>query len=197
MSAPDLPPHLRADDGPDPEAEAVVSALASLFGHPRWTITTEREAEWVMSKLAAASREIAETEQLAADYRQRIDEWLADRTRRARATSDWADAHLCRWWQREVEASGGKVLSRKLPSGRVSSMAGRLEWQVVDEQAAITALSHEGMDELVVTKLAGVQALAKALTADEPNGRAITPDGGVVPGLVVVRRPRTYKATPS
>ncbi len=196
MSAPDLPPHLTAADGPDEEAERVVSALAAIWGAQRWRITDERSAEFVMAKLKAADAEIGDAEALAADYRARIDDWLADRTRRARATHEWADAHLTRWWQEEVEANP-KTLSRKLPSGKVSSTAGRIDWQVVDEEAAIRALADEGLDELVVTKLAGVQALGKALTVDEPNGRVVTADGGVVPGIVIVRKPRTYKATPS
>lgn len=198
MSAPDVPPHLYGAEGVDEEAERVVAALATIFGAPRWQITDDRTAEWVMSRLAAATAEVEAAEVEAAEYRQRIDEWLADRTRRARATAEWADAHLRRWWQGEVEASGEKVLSRKLPSGKVGSTAGRLEWQVLDEAAAVRALAdEEDLDGLIVTKLAGVQALAKALVVDEAGGRAVTPGGTVVPGIVVVRKPRTYKATPA
>lgn len=197
MSAPDLPPHLVTGDGPDEEAEQVVAALAAIFGVPRWRPTTDREAEWLMAKLAAASSEIAESEAFAAEYRQRIDDWLADRTRRARATSAWAEAHLTRWLA-DLHAADPKTKSRKLPSGKVTSTEGRLEWTVADEAAAVRALAdEEDLDGLVVTKLAGVRDLAAALMADEANGRAVTPSGTVVPGIVVRRKDRTYKATPS
>lgn len=197
MSAPDLPPHLLAGDGPDEEAERVVSALARLFGVPPWRITDERTAEWVMAKLRAATREVDDAEVLAAEYRARIDDWLEDRTRRARATSAWATAHLERWLA-DLHAADPKTKSRKLPSGKVTSTEGRLEWTVADEAAAVRALAdEEDLDGLVVTKLAGVRDLAAALMADEANGRAVTPSGTVVPGIVVRRKDRTYKATPS
>lgn len=192
----DLPPHLLAGDGPDPEAEAVVSALAQLFGAPRWSITNDREAEWCASKLRAAAGEIADAEQLAAEYRARIDRWLDERTRRARATAAWATAHLERWG-RELHAADPKIKSRALPSGKVSSREGALEWRVVDEEAAIRILADEGLDELVVSKVAGVTALKAALRPDEATQRAFTPDGTVVEGLEVVRRPRTWSVKPS
>lgn len=196
MTAPDLPPHLVADDGPDPEAEAVVGALAALFGQPRWSIDSDRTAEWVMAKLRAAQGEVADAEALAAEYRQRIDDWLADRTRRARATSAWAEHHLTRWLA-DLHAADEKVKSRKLPSGKVTSTEGRVEWVVEDEDAALRWAADQGYDDLVATTLVGPQKLAARLTPHEPTGRALTEDGEVAAGITIRRKPRTYKASPS
>lgn len=198
MTAPDLPPHLHGLEEPvvDEEAEAVVSAIARLWGAQPWRITDERTAEWVGSKLAGAAREVDEAEVLAAEYRARIDAWLEDRTRRARATSAWASAHLERWG-RERHAADPKVLSFSLPSAKVSSRKGALDLVVVDEQAAIRTLADEGLDDLVVSKLAGVAALKAALTLDETTGRAVTPDGTVVDGLAVNRKERTWTVKPA
>lgn len=197
MTTPDLPPHVLASDGVDEEAEAVVSALARLWGAPPWRITDDRTAEWVMAKLRAAAASIEASEAQAAEWRQRIDDWLADNTRRARATSAWAEAHLTRWLA-DLHAADEKVKSRKLPSGKVTSTEGRLEWVVEDEDAAVRALAdEEDLDHLVKTSLAGVRDLGAALTVDEAAGRAVTPGGTVVPGITIRRKPRTYKASPT
>lgn len=190
-----LPPYLEPD-AVDEEAERVVSALMRIGGRPPWSISNDREAAWVMGKLAAASREINEAEALAAEYRERIATWLYDRTRGAMSTRSWAEALLCRYLE-DLHAADPKVKSRRLPDGRISSTEGRVQWEVVDEDAAIKALTDAGLGELVVTSVAGPQALAKLLLADQDKGRAITADGIVVDGIVVGRRPRTYKATPA
>lgn len=196
MSAPELPPHILASDGVDEEAEQVVSALAQIFGQPRWTITDDRTAEWVMAKLAAATAEISATAIMADEWRARIDQWEADETRRARATSEWAEAHLTRWLE-QLHAADEKVKSRKLPSGKVTSTAGRLEWIVADEEAVKRWAVDNDHDELVTTQLVGVQKLAQILQPNEAAGVAgLAESGEVVPGIVIRRKPRTYKATP-
>ena len=194
----ELPPHLFGGDGPDEEAERVVAALAGIWGVPRWRITDDRTAEWVMSKLRAAQAELDEAEAIAAEYRSRIADWLESRTRRAVGTRKWAEAHLTRYLE-DLHAADPKVKSRPLPSGRISSTAGRFEWVVADEGMALAAVQAAGLqDELVVpAQLVGPQRLAQVLDVDEPNEAAVTKDGTIVAGLVVRRRPRTFTAKPS
>lgn len=191
-----LPPYLEPD-AVDEEAERVVSALAAVWGAPRWRVTDDRTAAWVMAKLAAATAELAEAEAAAEVYRSRIADWLEARTRKAVGTRKWAEFHLCSYME-DLHAADPKVKSRVLPDGKLASTAGRLEWQVVDPAAAVQALTDEGLAELVVpATVAGVQKLAATLKPDEETGVVRTPDGTTVPGLVVARKPRTYRATPS
>lgn len=188
-------PHLLPEDGPDEEAEHVIRILANLYGSQPWRISDEKQAEWCMSKARFAAAEIAQAEVLAKEYRDRIDAWLADRTRRARATSDWARAHLERWGRERFEADP-KAKTLVLPSGKVASTAGRLEWVVEDEALAIRWATDVGLDDLVESKLVGVQKLSKALVADEARGIAGTPEGEMAQGITIRRRERTWRVTP-
>lgn len=197
MGAPDLPPYIADTDGPDEEAERVIASLSVLFGHQRWRPTTDREAAFVMAKLAAATREINAAEAQADEWRERIGSWLYDTTRRATATRSWAEALLCRYLE-DRNAADPKVKSIPLPDGKITSTAGRIEWVVADPDAVLEAAATDpDLSELVVpASVAGPQTLAKLLTARESEGDAVTADGTIVPGITVRRRARTYKATP-
>lgn len=190
------PPHLwGADEAVDELAERVVSALARAWGAPPWSVSNDREAEWLMSKLAAASSEVAHAEVEAALYRQRIDAWLEARTRQARQTIAWSEAHLCHYLA-DKHAADPKVKSLPLPSGKVTSREGSLEWRVTDPSVFVPFVRSVGLAGLVKEEPAGMRELSKALTAVEGQGCAVTPDGERVPGVTVERRPRTFKAQP-
>lgn len=191
-----LPPYLEPD-GVDEEAERVVSALAAVWGAPRWRVTDDRTAAWVMGKLAAAQAELDEAEAQAEEYRSRIADWLEARTRKAVGTRKWAESHLTRYLE-DLNDADPKVKSRVLPDGKITSTAGRLEWVVIDEDVALEVVTDAGLTDLVVpARLAGPQMLAKVLDVREDLEAAVTPDGHLVAGIVVRRRPRTFKATPA
>jgi len=190
---PELPPHLRAGDGPDPEAEAVISALARVFGRQPWRIGGEREAEWCANRWAAAKATIDAIDAHADEYAQRIEEWRKARTAEAERTVAWASAHLTRWLEREHEADP-KVLSRKLPSATVASKAGGERWEIHPDLFIPWALVNGRTDLLKITP--ALNEAKKAL--ERKDDQAIDPDTSeLIPGVIVEDSPRSFRVDPA
>ena len=181
-------PHLfGAEEVFDEEAERILSALAAVFGTPRWRVDGVRSAEWIANKWRHAAEAVAEAEALAAEYHDRIDRWLEEATRADRRTIEWATAHLTDWLRREHEADE-KVKSRKLPSATIASTAGRERWEVFEE--AFVAWARTNRPDLLRAIPQTVATLKQALTVKD--GKAITEDGETADGVAVITGERTY-----
>lgn len=119
----------------------------------RWRIDGDRTAAWAMAKLAAATDELQAAGELATEYHRQIDQWLDERSRRARATAAYMEAQLCDYGLRVREASGDSIKSVPLPHGRIKTTGSGAKATVADEPAVLawakSNLEGEALAEVV------------------------------------------------
>lgn len=99
----------------------------------RWEIDGTRTAEWAMARAAHAAERIRECEAQAAEWRQKIDDWLADVTCSERRDLAFFEGHLERYALDVREQTGRATLV--LPSGQVRTRKAAAKIVVVDADA--------------------------------------------------------------
>lgn len=158
-----------------------------------WRIHSDDEAEWAMRHLAAATANRQALDAQLDAYIDRIRTWHAQARRSVDRDISFFDGHLQVYALRRRAASGGKLATLTLPSGRVATTLHSPAVEVDDDELvaawAETSLPVAQVDELVQVKtkvfvgpLRKLTALAKA-----PTGRImLTFDCGA---LVVLPEP--------
>lgn len=121
-----------SDDGFQPEIPEPHPAQSPY----RWSITDMPSAEWAIRKYAALDSEIAEAEQLAADWIEQVRQWL-DRTKRPLVRRrGFFEEHLTGYaLRRRHEDPRFKTL--KLPSGDVPTRLQPARVAVRDDKASV------------------------------------------------------------
>lgn len=149
MPLPDFHPRgAPADD--DPEARAA------------WRISDDRQAEWVMRKLAASRQRVAEADRLRAEYQQQIDEWYVEATRRDQGDVAWATL-LLQGWAHERRDADPDAKTLHLPSGTVASRWVPPRPEVRDPGAVAEALARAKLPSYDAIVRAHVQVDARGL----------------------------------
>lgn len=85
----------------------------------RWGIGDLSGAQWAAARWAQADADVAEAEEQYAEWKLRLDGWLADTARRARRTREFFAGHLERYALGERERTGKATL--RLPSATVGT----------------------------------------------------------------------------
>ncbi len=195
MTADPLPPELALDDEPFP-VEQLDTAL-SIGLHPGpvdapWQITDDGAAEWALRRLAEADAELHALSQRATDWSNRIRDWFEHRAKPLERRADFFRGRLHSYALDRREAGAGATLS--LPSGKVSTLPGRVRVEVSDPEAFKVWAAANREHQLVRCRydIAKVDA-AKMLTAKD--GLAVDDTGEVVPGVVLVEGEPTAKVS--
>lgn len=154
---------------PQPLTEEEVEKLideATTVEATRWTIEDDGAAEWAMRKVAEAQYRINVDSANAAEWKRRIDAWLADRSLRDQRVVSYFTGVLREYALRVREQSKGKRKSVDLASGvvRTTKTGGRV---TVEGDEAFTAWAMDAgrLDLLRIAPQAkAVQAAAVVVT---------------------------------
>lgn len=115
----------------DPAAGQAVVVAAASHG-VAWRPQSDGEAEWAMRKYLEARDEVEIVEAAGDDYIMRIRNWVTERSARARRAMEFFGGHLGRYAIERREATGGRVKTLQLPSGRVPTRGNALRLEVDD-----------------------------------------------------------------
>ncbi len=192
MTAEPLPPELALDAEPF-AVDDLDAALAtaeptfpgSTFDTPRaWQITDDGAAEWAMRRLAEADAELRDLSQRATDWSNRIREWFEHRAKPLERRADFFRGHLHRYALARREAGAGATLS--LPSGKVSTLPGRLRVELADADAFRAWAAANPTHPLVRCSYELAKADASKVLVQAEAGAVDSTTGELVPGVALV-----------
>jgi phage host-nuclease inhibitor protein Gam len=181
------------------EALADSAAIqAQNRGDADWSPNGLTDIDWLARRIRKRRIAIDQVEELAEQYRRRIDEWVARETENLHLANSTDEAAISHWMDCHVAEGGAKTVN--LPTGaRIRSQAGKLSTTITDESALIAWARANQHDNWIVTKLSvaraevGKAAGAKAAGETEPGEYPAIVDGEIVPGVSLVRgERRTY-----
>lgn len=181
-------------DGPSDDDLAYAVRVAHDVAEPavpRWRPVTEDDVEWSLRRLEELVRDVASVQRRAADYIARIQAWERERTDHAQRVAQYLRLEVEQWARDRRDLSDGRAKSWKLPSGSVTTSAGRLRTTVHDE-AALLAWCRTNLPEAIKTvETVRVSALTDAVregklvhTDDHLEGAV---SGVIVPGVRMAR----------
>lgn len=182
----------------DGEAEDALSAL---------TVEDLDGASWAAGRLHRAQRKVAELATLAADQHARINDWLEAETARLARDVAFFEGRLQGFHEYALRADPKRAKTINLPNGTaLASQAGKLAVEVVDLAALIEYAETLGIAEEILDypdpkpKKVAISAkfASKAEDETEPGSyAAFDRESGVeVPGVEIVRKPRTFSIRP-
>lgn len=159
-------------------------------------------ASWASRHLARRRQKIASVKALAAEQRFRVNEWEAHETRALEADARFFEGRL-RAFHEHALATDPRAKTIALPDGaELRSQAGKLAVEV-DDLEAFALWCEQNELALELLRLADPEpnktAIAKRFSAKAENEKepgeypAVVADSGeTVPGVKIVRKPRTY-----
>lgn len=159
-------------------------------------VDTDSKATWAMRKYAEAQAEVAATIAIAEAEIERIQQWASHAVTGPTATMAYMEAQLSMYALAVRAETDGKRKSISTPYGKVATRAATEKWQIDDE--AFIEWAKTNQPDWVETKMVraiDVPTLRKALAAEEITEGvvAITPEGDIVPGIVIVKGDPTAK----
>jgi hypothetical protein len=181
-------------EAPDIDVDELVSMQEHGFEpHEPWRCDSTGEAEWCLSHVAAIDAELETIHAQRVEWQARLNDWEADAIRAPMGRRLFFVGALQDYARRLREADP-KAKSLKLPSGTVTSRS-RPEQVVVTDEAAVIAWAKEsGLDVVQVKESIRLRDLRSAVDIHE--GKAISPNGEVLPGVVVEGATVTFTVTP-
>lgn len=186
----------------------------------RWKIRDDRAASYGFRRLRRAEQEIADVERLALEQIEQIRRYVEKATSKARSDASFFQGALVEWYETVVYPSLEKhdPLTRHVPGGSVGSTTGSTVLEIVDEEAALEWLKGRGLTDCVkVEESVRVSAVKSRFTPADPAATPVGPQavfvkpddpavtarrkvkpipGEQVPGVQLVRKPRTVKVQP-
>ena len=155
-----------------------------------WQVTDDQAAEWCLSKIREAQDE---KEKWKAYY----DDQLQKINNREDSRIAFFEEKLKEYFYKVPHKMTKTQSSYKLPSGKLV-MKGQEPAYERDEEQLLAWLRQNHQERFVKTKeTVDWSGLKKSLEGAEglaiSNGRVITPDGEIVPGITVVERPNIFK----
>ena len=155
-------------------------------------IPGELEAVRMGRWLRKVTDETAQVDRLAADARDEIDQWHADRRAVLDRQRAWIESRLIAWHEAVYADTGRKSID--LPTVRLSSRQTqpRVEW--VDTEAALDWLIDAAPDLVRVRHEIDKAAAKAAFTVADDH--LVDANGEVVPGAVVHPARRAFGVTP-
>lgn len=186
------------DEGPDLDAFEDGEAAEHLA---EWTIEELDGATWAARKLAIKRAKRDKLKAFYKDQKAILDKWLADETRRLEDDARFFEGRLEGFHRHAIELDP-KALTINLPNGStLSSLKGKLAVEVTDVNAlAAWAEANEKTDELLRYPDPEPQKVALAKYASKAGDEVgeypavDTETGEVLPGVQIVRNPRSFTA---
>lgn len=162
------------------------------------------KAEWAVRKIALAQARIAEVDAVVARRTAALAEWADEATRADRRSIEFFDMLATGYLRsvRDEEAAREVPEERRtksitVPSGRITSTAGRPSVIVDDEEALVTWLEME-RPELV--RRSPIKSALTDVAAPSPREDGtfslVAPGGDVLPGVHLVVGERSYGVKP-
>jgi hypothetical protein len=182
----------------DPELDALVDRVENdpeSIDADAWLIHDLDRADRTLRRLAQMDADMADVEAL---YRHRSNElglWREAARRRDERVRAFLVARL-EAFHRARLAVNPRALTVHLPAGDLKSTAGQDAWTYTDEDAFVAWAQANGRSDLLRETVAPDRnAVKKAFTVKD--GKAVTEDGEVVPGVAVEDVDRTFKPAPN
>lgn len=177
---------LWGDTEPDYEQDAGEIDRDSLLDwHLRWVGRLQTEREGVVARYGEA----------IAQLKARQEEQLISIDRKI----EWHEKTL-ESYMRQLNAADPKLSSKAMPSGRVALRKAQPLFKVTDEDALLAWAEAVAPETVKVERTIRKNELKKV--ANYRNGEAneavvaLTEEGEVIPGLVVVHRHKTFSVSP-
>ncbi|HEV2896118.1 MAG TPA: host-nuclease inhibitor Gam family protein, partial [Actinomycetota bacterium] len=194
---------MSAFEVPDHEWDAFLARVENdpeSVGADEMTIAGLDDANRAMRQLAKVRRHLEEVDAAVRATAERAKAWADDEHRRAEFLVALLENRLEGFHRVRVERDGKDAITIRLEHGSLTSNAGQATWSYPDEDAFL-AWARENAPDLVNQPEPPparpfrdkVKALFKGHIKD---GKAVTEDGEVVPGLVVHDAVRKYEAKP-
>lgn len=168
---------------------------------PTWEISHLDHASWAARHLSARRARMAAVKALADDQRSRIDAWQAHELAGLDRDCTYFETHLRAFHERAL-TTDPRIKTMRLPDGsELRSQAGKVAVEITDLTAfSLWAEQNEVADEVmrmadpepnkpIIAKLYATKAAAETDPGEYPG---VTTDGEIVPGIVLVRRARTF-----
>lgn len=168
-----------------------------------WKAEAIADADYLARSLSKLRAKDADVDAVVKAETARIEQWAAEEKHRRASRIAWRENQLLAFHKAMFAADPKHAITVNLPGGnKLESTAGRVKVEIDDEAAVIEWLqANERADEIrmadpEVDKVAFVKAFgAKALGPNEEGeAPAVDPESTeVIPGVRLVRGPRTYK----
>jgi hypothetical protein len=161
--------------------------------HPeKFRLEDDSAAAWAMRKLRAARLRMASNEQLAAEERFRIQQWLDQVQAPLEREVTYFEAILTHYALAVREEEGRKSVS--LPAGTVTTRPGNPKWQVDDD---FVPWAKNNAPHLLRVKTEPALSEIKKRLLPRDDGTAIDgATGEVVPGVSVASQPPSATVSP-
>lgn len=160
----------------------------------RWVCDNDRKAAWHLRRIAEHEAEVARINAVAEADIAAVRQWADDATRPAKSSIDFHRGSLIAYRYR-LEDEGTIPATYKLPGGNLVRRKGRDSVKVTDPDAF---LDWAEVNETTAVKRSPLVTPLKDGGYEHVDGRVVTADGEVVPGVEVVTGEDTVsvKVTP-
>lgn len=155
-----------------------------------FSIDTIEKADWAMRKIADADRRLAAARDVADGRRRQIEHWLAEQEATHERSTRFLASLLEGFHRRilddqPVEWAKKKDKTLTLPSGgKLTARLGQPTW-TFDETLFLPWAKSAAPDTVRTSETVDRAAAKKLLQAAPDDGRALTADGELVPGVSV------------
>lgn len=161
------------------------SAPAEATDKEKFVIDTAAKAEWAIKKIAAAEAQKEEAETFVTAEKEKLDAFLQQINAEKDGEIEFFKSRLMPYALQQLE--GSKKKSVKLPSGTLSFKSSQPKWEKDEE--TLKAFLADSAPEMLESKISVKWGELKKILHLTEDGRAVTPDGEIVPGV-------TYEAVP-
>jgi hypothetical protein len=157
-------------------------------------IEDDSMATWAMRKLAAIRAKQKETEDIAEVEIQRVRDWVETVNRPLETNASFFEAILKDYGLRQRHEADRKSIN--LPHGKVATRAGSDKWNINGE--ILLPWLRDNFPELIkVKEEPSLSALKDAFAERVKDGRVITDEGEVLPGVTVDNVAFTVSVSPT
>lgn len=192
---------LAPDNMPDFDDGEAETALAEM------TVEDLDGASWAAGRLHRAQLKLKELALLAADQHARINDWLEHESARLARDAAFFEGRLRGFHEHALRADPKRAKTINLPNGTaLASQAGKLAVEITDVEALVAYAETEGIAEEILDypapkpKKVEISKLfaSKAENETEPGSYPAfdRESGEEVPGIAIVRAPRTFSIRP-
>lgn len=154
----------------------------------RFSVTDIRSAEWCIKRIQWCEKKKRDAEVFVKAEKQRLDEYLSKVNSEQDASINYFTNLLQPFAEQELEGSRKRTLD--LPSGKLSFRKQAPLFEVADDEL-MDFVKEQAPEYIQVTESVDWKNFKTTLTVTE-DGRCVTEDGQLVPGVKVTKRPDSF-----
>lgn len=160
---------------------------APISEDQRFVVDTVDKADWAVRKINRYRAEIEKAKAEATNQTEKINKWLAAVTEENQRQVDFFQSLLAPFADQRL--TGEKKRSVKLPSGTIGFRKAGPKFEQDDKLLLPWAKSNTP-DLVETVETVKWDELKKTITVKD--GKAISPDGEIIPGITATERPDTF-----